>query len=68
MDSNKDNNKDEITMADAIGFIIIGGILVFFLFPLLMPLGIILFIAATGGFMFSGRLWVLIGTLFLCQK
>lgn len=56
MDSNKDNNKDEITMADAIGFIIIGGILVFFLFPLLMPLGIILFIAATGGFMFSGRL------------
>ena len=52
MDSNKDNEKVEITMDDAIGAIIIGGILVFFLFPLLVPLGIILFIGVTGGFMF----------------
>ena len=48
MDSNKDNEKVEITMDDAIGAIIIGGILVFFLFPLLVPLGIILFIGKAG--------------------
>ena len=64
MDSNKDSNKNEISMEDAIGAIIIGGILVFFLFPLIIPIGIILLIAATGGFLFGGKWWVLIGTLF----
>lgn len=55
MDSNKDSNKNEISMEDAIGAIIIGGILVFFLFPLIIPIGIILLIAATGGFLFGGK-------------
>lgn len=51
MDS--DNNNNEISMEDAIGYIIIGGLALFFLFPLIVPFAIILFVFATGGFLFS---------------